>query len=122
MTKLVAFDELKTIVAEADIDEAKATELVEFLDKQIQVTQNKAKKAAERNAEKNAEGDEMRAKVQAVLTADWQPVDVIVETVETPEFSRAKVIARLGQLAKTGVAEKGHYEVDGKKRVQYRLA
>lgn len=119
-TKKDYYEILKGIVANASVENG--DELTSFIDKQIELIDNKAAKAKERAAEKKVEGDELRAVIKSVLTEDYQTVDAIVAQIEGEDVTKAKIVARLTQLVKNGEAEKlaGKTE-DGKKAMTYRL-
>lgn len=96
-------------------------ELVEFIEKQITLLDNKAAKAKERAAEKKAEGDELRALVEATLTDEYQTIADITEQIDSEDVTKAKVTARLTQLVKDGLAVKEEAKTeDGKKVMVYR--
>lgn len=116
LTKKDYYEMIRELVASNE-------ELVEFVDKQITMLDNKAAKAKEKAAEKKAEGDELRATVKGLLTTDFQAIDNIVAQIEDEEITKAKVIARLTQLVKNGEAEKAKAKTDDKKEVTvYKLA
>ena len=97
--------------------------LVEFINKQIEMIDNKSAKAKEKAAEKRAEGDELRAVIKSVLTNEYQTVDAITAQIEGEDITKAKVVARLTQLVNNGeaVKEQGKSE-DNKKVMMYKLA
>lgn len=120
VTKRDYYEMLKNIVVEANVEGA--TELVEFIDKQIELIDSKAEKAKARNAEKKANGDELREVVQSVLTEEFQTIDAIVAQIEGEEITKAKVTARLTALVNNGIAEKTDVKDDeGRKLKAYRL-
>lgn len=96
-------------------------ELMEFIQKQIEALDKKADKAKERAAEKRAAGDELRAKVQGVLTEGLQTIDEIVDAIGEEDVTRNKVVARLTQLVAAGVAAKDKVESGSKKVMGYKL-
>lgn len=120
VTKRDYYEMLKNIVVEANVEGA--TELVEFIDKQVELIDSKAEKAKARNAEKKANGDELREVVQSVLTEEFQTIDAIVAQIEGEEITKAKVTARLTALVNNGLAEKTDVKDDeGRKLKAYRL-
>ena len=120
VTKRDYYEMLKNIVVEANVEGA--TELVEFIDKQVELIDSKAEKAKARNAEKKANGDELREVVQSVLTEEFQTIDAIVAQIEGEEITKAKVTARLTALVNNGIAEKTDVKDDeGRKLKAYRL-
>ena len=120
LTKKDYYGMLKDIVLTSDVDNKE--ELEAFIDRQIEIIDNKAEKAKERAAEKKAEGDELRAVIKSVLTEDYQSADDILAQLEGEDLSKAKIIARLTQLVNNGDAEKAQAKAeDGKKFMTYRL-
>lgn len=121
MTKKDWFEVIKGIVEASDNENTAGA--VEFIDKQMELLAAKAEKAKERAAKTKAEGDEMRAAVQAVLTEELQTIDEITAQVEGEEITKAKVTARLTQLVKAEVATKDTIKTeDGRKVTAYKLA
>ena len=96
-------------------------ELMEFIQKQVEALDKKADKAKERAAEKKAAGDELRTKVQSVLTEELQTIDEIVEAIGEEDVTRNKVVARLTQLVAAGVAVKDKVDSGSKKVMGYKL-
>ena len=120
ITKRDYYEMLKEIVLNANVEGA--TELVEFIDKQVSLIDSKAEKAKARNAEKKANGDELREAVQNVLTDEFQTIDAIVSQIEGEEITKAKITARLTSLVKNGIAEKTDIKDDeGRKLKAYKL-
>jgi superfamily I DNA/RNA helicase len=120
VTKRDYYEMLKEIVLNANVEGA--SELVEFIDKQVGLIDAKAEKAKARNAEKKANGDELRDAVQAILTDEFQTIDAIVAQVEGEEITKAKVTARLTSLVNNGIAEKTDVKDDeGRKLKAYKL-
>ena len=120
ITKRDYYEMLKEIVLNANVEGA--TELVEFIDKQVSSIDSKAEKAKARNAEKKANGDELREAVQNVLTDEFQTIDAIVSQIEGEEITKAKITARLTSLVKNGIAEKTDVKDDeGRKLKAYKL-
>lgn len=121
MTKKDWFEVIKGIVEASNSDQKDGA--VEFIDKQVEALAAKAEKAKER-AQKNKEaGDELRAKVQAVLTDELQTIDEITAQVDVEDVTKAKVTARLTQLVKAGIAAKDTVKTEDKRKITaYRLA
>ena len=120
LTKKDYYGMLKNIISTSDVDNKE--ELEAFIDRQVEIIDNKAEKAKERAAEKKAEGDELRAAIKSVLTEDYQSADDILVQLEGEDLSKAKIIARLTQLVNNGDAEKAQAKTeDGKKFMTYRL-
>lgn len=121
ITKRDNYEALKEIVEKSNVKNAEM--LVEFINKQIEMIDNKSAKAKEKAAEKRAEGDELRAVIKSVLTNEYQTVDAITAQIEGEDITKAKVVARLTQLVNNGeaVKEQGKSE-DNKKVMMYKLA
>lgn len=127
VTKREYFEEIKAIVEAAEVENK--TDIVEFIDKQLELLASRAEKAKERAAEKKTAGDKLRAAVLAAVTEDFQTADeiadaVVIEEVEGEdpiEVTKAKVVARLTQLVKAGEVEKEAMKCEGRKLMGYRL-
>lgn len=120
ITKKDYYETLKEIVTNAKTEGA--SELINFINKQINLIEAKSEKAKARNAEKKANGDELRDVVQAILTDEFQTIDAIVAQIEGEEITKAKVTARLTSLVNNGIAEKTDVKDDeGRKLKAYKL-
>lgn len=121
LTKKDLYGMVKDIVVDSDCEDKDA--LIEFIDKQVEILDNKAVKAKERAAEKRAAGDELRGTIKGLLTSDFQTADEITSAIDDEDVTKAKVIARLGQLVKNGEAEKTDVKTESGRTVKaYRLA
>lgn len=120
VTKKEYYDLIRSIIEGANI--AEKDELLEFINKQVAQIEAKAEKAKERAAERKVAGDELREAVKAVLTNELQTADEITNQIEGEEITRAKIIARLGQLVKNGEAEKADTKVESRTVKAYKLA
>ena len=120
ITKAEKLQMIKAIV-EASESEDKVM-LVETIDTILAQDANKAAKAKERAAAKKAEGDELRAEVQAILTEEFQSAQAITDAIGKEDVTKAKVIARLKQLVDTGVVVKEEVKIGDKKQMAYKLA
>lgn len=121
ITKKQNYETLLEIVSNSDV-ELKG-ELVEFIEKEIATIDARAEKAKARAAEKRAEGDDLREAVQSVLTDELQTADAILVQIDGEELTKQKIVARLTQLVKAGIAVKEEIKNDDNKKVMaYRLA
>ena len=120
ITKAEYFGMIKDVVADSGVENAK--ELIDFIDRQVELIASKAEKAKARAAKQKAEGDELRDAVQAVLTGEFQVIDEIVAQVDFEDVTKAKVTARLTQLVNAGIAVKEQQKVDSRKVMAYKLA
>ena len=121
MTKKDYYEMLKTTVEGIEVENKE--DLLTFIDRELELIENKSVKAKERAAEKRAEGDELRATVKSILTTENQTIDEIFGQIEGEDLTRAKIVARLTQLVKTGEAKKEEVKSeDGKRIMVYALA
>ena len=119
LTKKDYYSLIKDVLEATEI-EAK-DELLAFVEKQVEMIESKAEKV--RAAEKRAAGDELRGVIKSVLTDEFQTADAITSQIDGEDVTRAKVIARLGQLVKNGEAEKTDVKTDDNRTVKaYRIA
>lgn len=119
MTKAMWLEEIKGVVEAADYENKEGA--IEFINKQIETLAAKAEKAKEKAAKAKAEGDELRAIVEGILTADAQPIDDIVAQIESEDVTKAKVTARLTALVNAGIAKKEPVKVGSRKVMAYSL-
>ena len=119
MTKAMWLEEIKGVVEAADYENKEGA--IEFIEKQIETLAAKAEKAKEKAAKAKAEGDELRAIVEGILTADAQPIDDIVAQIEGEDVTKAKVTARLTALVNAGIAKKEPVKVGSRKVMAYSL-
>ena len=89
-------------------------DIKDFVDTMIVQLDNRAAKAAEKAAQKKIEGDELRANIKAVLSETPRTIADIVNALDDPEVTSAKVVARLTQLVKNGDAFKADSKLDGR--------
>lgn len=119
MTKAMWLEEIKGVVEAADYENKEGA--IEFINKQIETLAAKAEKAKEKAAKAKAEGDELRAIVECILTANAQPIDDIVAQIESEDVTKAKVTARLTALVNAGIAKKEPVKVGSRKVMAYSL-
>lgn len=118
LTAMQAYADLKALA-----ETANRTDLVEFCDTKTAQLVAKNEKTRERAAQKRAEGDELQAKILALLTDELQTKDDICAAINDPEVSPAKVVNRMNHLIEAGSAVKETCKNDeGKKVVCYKLA
>ena len=118
LTKTEILTNIRDLLATIDVEftnsELTADMAIEFCDKEIAALAKKAAKAKETAAAKKAEGDELRDRVQAVLTEEWMAAADVVEAIGDEEITMGKVIPRLTALIKAGLAEKNQATVGEK--------
>lgn len=118
VTKAERYAEIKAILMEQGSD----AELIEFVDAQVEALAKKAEKAKERAAQKAAEGDELRATIEGLMTSEWQSADAIVAAIGDEDITKGKVVARVSQLVKLGTVEKAEQKIGEKRVMCYKLA
>ena len=118
VTKAERYAEIKAILMEHGSD----AELIEFVDAQVEALAKKAEKAKERAAQKAAEGDELRATIEGLMTSEWQSADAIVAAIGDEDITKGKVVARVSQLVKLGTVEKAEQKIGEKRVMCYKLA
>lgn len=106
----------------AHIAEVMADEeaVVAFCDKKIAALDKKAENAKAKAAEKKAAGDELRDRVQALLTDEFQTIAEVTAALADEDVSANKVAYRLNSLVDAGIAVKEDTKVagaDGKAKV-----
>lgn len=122
-TKRDYFTALKSFLGEAEeVNGIPATDLVEFLDSQLAQLDARNARAKAKAAEKKVEGDELRAAIKAVLTAEPQTITDIMAQVKGEDLTPAKVVARLNQLVKAEEAVKEQVRIDARRLMAYRIA
>lgn len=89
-------------------------DIKDFIENSIVQIDNRAAKAAERAAEKKQAGDELRAKIKAVIEDGPKTIAEIVEALDDEDVTSAKVVSRLTQLVKLGEAFKADTKVDSR--------
>lgn len=120
MTKAKWFEEIREVVMAAECEHQE--EMIEFIDKQIELLEAKAEKAKERAAKTKAEGDALRDAVEALLTGEFQSADEITAQLEGEDITKAKVVARLTQLVRAEIADKEQMkDSSGRKVMFYKL-
>ncbi len=119
-TKRDMYERTKEIVASTNVEDKDA--LIDFIEKQIVMLDNKSEKNKERAAERRAAGDELRGVIKGVLTDSYQTADEITSLINVEGVTKAKVTARLGQLVKLGEVEKTDVKTeDGRTVKAYKL-
>ena len=99
-------------------------DIVEYCEKTREQLAAKSEKAKTYASKKKVEGDEFRAKVKAVLTADKAQTreEILKYFEEDPTVTVAKIGARLTQLVKAGEVEKVEEKfAGGAKKMTYKL-
>lgn len=107
ITKAMVLEVIKANVENMVFEgEVTAEDVVAYVDVTLGQLTAKAEKAKAKAAEKRAEGDELKAAVQAVLTEEFQNIKEIAGQIEGEDVTNAKVTARLTKLVNEGVAVK----------------
>ena len=94
-----------------------AEDLRNYIDTTLDQLNAKNEKAKERAAKKRAEGDELLAVVEGLLTDEYQTGDEIAAQITDADVTRPKVTARLTKLIKAGKAHKAEAKTEEGKKV-----
>ena len=119
-TKAMYFAELREMV-EGWVDREDQADLLEFIDKQIEMLEKRKVAAADRAAKKRSESDALTEAILAEIGDELITVDEIVVALNDETITRNKVTARLGKLFKAGLIEKETVKGEGNKRMAYKL-
>lgn len=113
-TKIMYFEEIRDLIEDVEFeDEAQQTELIEFVDKQIETLIARKEAAAKRAEKKRQESDELTDKIYELISDEYITVDAIVDALGDEEVTRNKVTARLGKLVRNGLVEKAKIKIEG---------
>lgn len=113
-TKVVYFTELKDIVTNALGTEA-AGEYLDFIDRELGALEKRRANQKVREDRRKAENDEMARAILDMLTDEPATNADILEEINDPEATPAKITARLSKLAREGLVAKETVKVDGKR-------
>lgn len=94
-----------------------AEDLRNYIDTTLDQLNAKNEKAKERAAKKRAEGDELLAVVEGLLTDEYQTGDEIAAQITDADVTRPKVTARITKLIKAGKAHKAEAKTEEGKKV-----
>lgn len=114
MTKREKFMEVIKV-----LNECNETTLADFIQEQIDLIDNKAKKAKE-NAAIKKDNDELTKTIVEFLTDEFQTVAEIVSKIDNEEATSAKVVYRLNKLAKENKIEKTTIQIEKRKVVAFK--
>lgn len=129
MTKAMYFEVIRGIVeglgAEAFPEGVDANDVLDFIDRQVELLDKRAAASKERAAKKRAASDELTELIYTMIfeAEDFITADEIVEKIGDEEVTKNKVTARVSKLVKAGRVAKEQVKLeDGKKRMAYRVA
>ena len=94
-----------------------AEDLRNYIDTTLDQLNAKNEKAKERAAKKRAEGDELLAVVEGLLTDEYQTGDEIAAQITDEDVTRPKVTARLTKLIRAGKAHKAEAKTEEGRKV-----
>ena len=123
-TKAMYFAELKEMVMASGVEPEKQSEMLDFIDKQLEMLAKRKEAAAKRAEQKRLESDALTDAIFAQMREDFMTVDEIMDCFEDESITRNRVTARLGKLVKAGKVVKEAVKIEGvsNKRMAYRLA
>lgn len=120
MTKREVYDVIEAVFN--TIDNENKDDVLAMIAKERASLNRKNEKAKERAAEKKAAGDELRTRIEAILTDEPKTTNDIMTELGDENLTPSKITARMTQLYKNGVIEKHQVKIDGRKLVAYTLA
>lgn len=111
ITKREYLNTLRAIVENGDFDfenpEMTVDGMLEFIDHEVELLDNKAAAAAKRAAIKREAGDELRARIVELLdTENYMTINEIVKALGDEDISAQMVTSRLTQACKAELVEK----------------
>lgn len=111
ITKREYLNTLRAIVENGDFDfenpEMTVDGMLEFIDHEVELLDNKAAAAAKRAAAKREAGDELRARIVELLdTENYMTINEIVKALGDEDVSAQMVTSRLTQACKAELVEK----------------
>lgn len=123
-TKAMYFEELKEMVMTSGVEQEKQNEMLDFIDKQLEMLAKRKEAAARKAEQKRLESDALTDAIFAQMKEDFMTIDEIMNCFEDESITRNKVTARLGKLVKAGKVVKEAVKIEGvsNKRMAYRLA
>ena len=92
-TKATYFAELREMIIDTVTDQEHQDELLDFIDKQIEILEKRKVAAAERAEKKRTESDALTKEILEYLTYDLATVDEIVAALGDETITRNKVTA-----------------------------
>lgn len=111
MTKKESLLTLREFV-ETAYAEDNQKDLLDFLDRELELLDKRAQTAKAAAEKKKAEGDELSEEIYGLLTDDFQTIGDITEAIGREDVTVAKVTYRISKLAKDGRAEKGAISIE----------
>lgn len=121
MTKREMYEVIGKVFETGNIDLAyeNKDDIMAMCVKEIAALDHKNESAKKRAAEKRAKGDELRARVEAVITDEPKTINQILEDLGDSSLTPAKVTARTRQLFDEGRISRGFVKVNGSKLTTY---
>lgn len=105
---------IKTIGNDIEYPEGMNTDnMIEFIDRQIELIDNKLAITKRRAEEKKIAGDELRKRIYDVLSAEeYMTIDDVVAALNDPGVSPQAAVPRLSQLHSLGEIERVKQKID----------
>ena len=120
MTKREMYEVIESVFSASENEHR--DDVLAMVAKEKAALDRKSESAKKRAAEKRAAGDELRARIEGVISDEPITVNGIIEALGDEDLTPAKVTARTRQLFAAGLIEKQTVKVDGRKLTAYVLA
>ena len=115
ITKRECYEALIDIVSKTDyaFDTISSTELIDFINHEIELLNNRAATSAKRARARREEGDALRERVLEILSTDkFMTINEVTKAFNDDDITVPMVTARLTQLVKADLAEKDNITIE----------
>ena len=123
-TRIKYLEQIRDVVAVADLDEDQKNDYIAFIDRQIKALQKRRVNQQYREKTQREETDELTRKIYQATTTSLKTIDEItaalIDDDKEKEVTRGRVVARLDKLERYGYLIRGTIKMRGRRRKAYR--
>lgn len=123
-TRIKYLEQIRDVVAAADLDEDQKNDYIAFIDRQIKALQKRRVNQQYREKTQREETDELTRKIYQATTTSLKTIDEItaalIDDDKDKEVTRGRVVARLDKLERYGYLIRGTIKMRGRRRKAYR--
>ena len=123
-TRIKYLEQIRDVVAVADLDEDQKNDYIAFIDRQIKALQKRRVNQQYREKTQREETDELTRKIYQATTTSLKTIDEItaalIDDDKDKEVTRGRVVARLDKLERYGYLIRGTIKMRGRRRKAYR--